>query len=59
MSLSETFHTEQARFERWFEEEFTRNKLIRQQTLGGSLSCEYKDPRVNLAFKAWLARAKI
>ena len=48
---------EQEDFELWWESEFTRYKLGRMQTLGGDMSSEYKDPRVEYAFKAWLARS--
>ena len=48
---------EQECFELWWESEFTRHKLGRIQTLGGDISSEYRDHRVEYAFKAWLARA--
>lgn len=53
------FDKEQELFEIWWSERYTAHKLGRVQTMGGDVSSEYKDPRVQYAFEAWKARANI
>ena len=50
---------EQVNFENWFTENYTAHKLGRKQTIGGDSSSDYRDERVQIAFKAWLASKKI
>lgn len=53
------FDKEQELFEKWWAEKYTPHKLGRIQTMGGDISSEYKDSRVQYAFNAWLARAQM
>lgn len=57
--LTDLLYAEQAKFELWFSKKYTDHKLKRKQTLGGDVSCDYVDSRVQLAFEAWIERSGI